>query len=255
MAGGFMLSLKIQNVIEDTVVLSKNVPCQNCDDFAAMRSLQGIVSGQAAAPQAQAAAPAPAKAAPSAPEGMVFVKHGDGGFFMDKTEVTQEAYQRVIGSNPSKFQGCPTCPVEQVTWDEAAAYCTKVGKRLPTEQEWEYAATSGGKGEIYAGTSNEGELGDYAWYKDNSGGGGMSLFSSGKTHPVGKKKPNGLGLYDMSGNVSEWTDSWYNDKKEERVCRGGSWGNSAGPLRAAYRNYGGPDDSFSHFGFRCSQSP
>jgi len=181
----------------------------------------------------------------SPPEGMVFVKQGDGGFYMDKTEVTQEAYQRVIGSNPSHFKDCPTCPVEQVTWFEADAYCKKVGKRLPTEQEWEYAATSGGKKEEYAGTSNEGELGDYAWYRANAGR---------KTHPVGEKKPNGLGLYDMTGNVWEWTDSWYSGNSGDRVLRGGSWSTDPDNLRASNRFYFTPDiRSDFTFGFRCAQ--
>ncbi|MBI5637005.1 MAG: SUMF1/EgtB/PvdO family nonheme iron enzyme [Nitrospinae bacterium] len=175
--------------------------------------------------------------------GMVFVKQGDGGFYMDKTEVTQEAYERVIGSNPSNFKGCPTCPVELVNWDEAVAYCQNVGKRLPTEKEWEYAASEGGKN-VYAGTSNESELGDYAWYDKNSGN---------KTYPVGGKKPNGLGLYDMSGNVWEWTDSWYDDSKKYRVLRGGSWFASAFYLRAALRFNYDPVIRYNYIGFRCSQ--
>ena len=178
------------------------------------------------------------------PEGMVAVERGSGGFFMDKTEVTQEAYQRIIGNNPSEFKGCSTCPVENVNWNEADAYCKKVGKRLPTEQEWEYAATSGGKGETYAGTSDESSVGDYAWFKDNS---------DKKTHPVGEKKPNGLGLYDMSGNVWEWTDSWYDGSKKYRVLRGGSWYGGASGLRAAYRFYTTPVLRIDINGFRCSQ--
>jgi len=177
-------------------------------------------------------------------EGMVYVKQGNGGFYMDTTEVTQEAYQRVIGSNPSNFKGCLTCPVETVTWDEADAYCKKVGKRLPTEQEWEYSATSGGKGETFAGTSNESELGDYAWYRANAGR---------KTHPVGGKKPNGLGLYDMSGNVWEWTDSWYDDSKRYRVLRGGSWSLLPTYLRASNRLDFTPGAHIFLSGFRCAQ--
>ncbi len=180
------------------------------------------------------------------PEGMVYVQQVTGGFFMDKTEVTQEAYQRVIGNNPSKFTGCPNCPVEVVNWDEAAAYCGKVGKRLPTEQEWEYAATSGGKGEVYAGTSDESSVGDYAWYDKNS---------DKKTHPVGGKKPNGLGLYDMSGNVWEWTDTWYTKEQKARIIRGGAYSGIAFGLRTAYRFYSDPAYRGTAVGFRCAQSP
>jgi formylglycine-generating enzyme required for sulfatase activity len=201
------------------------------------------------AEQAQSAAqaaptPAATKSAPSAHEGMVYVKKGGGGFYMDKYLVTQEAYQRVTGQSPSYFKNCPACPVEQVNWDEATSYCSKVGKKLPKEEDWEYAATSGGKSEAWAGTSTESELGDYAWYYENSGN---------KTHPVGEKKPNGLGLYDMSGNVLEWTDGWYNSSQKYRVLRGGSWVNSANGLRAAARGYGAPVDRDSNVGFRCAQ--
>ena len=185
-----------------------------------------------------------AAAGVTAPEGMVYVKRGNEGFYLDRTLVTQEAYQRVIGSNPSSFHNCPACPVEQVTWDEARVYCERIGKRLPTEAEWEYAATSGGKGETWAGTNHENELGDYAWYKDNSGG---------KTHPVGKKKPNGLGLYDMSGNVWEWIADWHDSSHKYRVLRGGSWQVSAFNLRAALRNGLPPDFRDDRIGFRCSQ--
>ncbi|MBI3793884.1 MAG: SUMF1/EgtB/PvdO family nonheme iron enzyme, partial [Nitrospinae bacterium] len=111
--------------------------------------------------------------------GMVFVKKGDGGFWMDKYLVTQEAYEKVIGSNPSYFKNCPTCPVENVDWDEASNYCHKVGKVLPNEKDWEYSASENGKN-TWAGTSNESELGHYAWYEANSGR---------RTHPVGEKRP------------------------------------------------------------------
>lgn len=184
------------------------------------------------------------KAGVNTPQGMVFVKQGDGGFYMDKTLVTQEAYQRIVGSNPSMFTGCPTCPVEQVTWDEAVAYCERVGKVLPNEKAWEYAATSGGKGETWAGTSKESELGDYAWYRSNAGG---------KTHPVGAKKPNGLGLYDMNGNVWEWMADWYDSSQKYRAMRGGSWHVSALNLRAALRNGLPSDFRDDRIGFRCSQ--
>lgn len=178
------------------------------------------------------------------PKGMVYVKQENGGFYIDMTLVTQKEYQRVIGSNPSGHKGCRSCPVEQVTWFEADAYCKKVGKRLPTEDEWEYAATSGGKYDAWAGTSDESKLADYAWYGENSGG---------KTHPVGKKKPNGLGLYDMCGNVWEWTDSWNDDKKKERVLRGGSWNFMSILLYTEIAIPYSPASRDDDFGFRCAQ--
>lgn len=128
--------------------------------------------------------------------------------------------------------------------------------RLPTEAEWEYAARSGGKNEKYAGTSNESELGDYAWYSINSGS---------KTHPVGQKKPNGLGIYDMSGNVWEWVNDWYdsdyykNSPKNNptgpssgqyRVLRGGSWFTGARTTEAPDRSRYGPSIRDNGFGFR-----
>lgn len=212
-----------------------------------------------------------------APEGMVYVPMGCfimvdinvnppfahevcvSDFYMDKTEVTQDAYQKAIGSNPSSFKGCPNCPVEQVNWDEAKNYCARLGKRLPTEAEWEYAARSGGKKETYAGTSDDTQLGNYAWFSGNAGG---------KTHPVGEKQPNGLGLYDMSGNVWEWVADWYDGNYyqisrtnnpqgpasgQTRVLRGGSWGNAADNLRPAYRGNYFPGNRDYTFGFRCSQ--
>ncbi len=178
------------------------------------------------------------------PERMAYINRAGGSFYIDSTLVTQEAYQRVIGSDPSTFHDCPACPVEQVTWDEAKAYCMKVGKRLPTEAEWEYAATSGGKHETWAGTSNENDLGEYAWYEKNAGG---------RTHPVATKKPNGLGLYDMSGNVWEWTADWYDSSHKYRVLRGGSWAVSAFNLHAAFRNGLPSDFRDDRIGFRCSR--
>jgi len=129
--------------------------------------------------------------------------------------------------------------------------------RLPTEAEWEYAARSGGKSEKYAGTSNESELGDYAWYDKNSGS---------KTHPVGQKKPNGIGIYDMSGNVWEWVNDWYDSDyyknspksnptgpssgKEYKVLRGGSWNFYARGLEAPNRDWYEPSGRSGDVGFR-----
>ena len=113
----------------------------------------------------------------------------------------------VMGNNPSRFKGGDR-PVEQVSWKDVQQFISRLNEqsgqkfRLPTEAEWEYAARSGGRREKYAGTSQEGELGQYAWYFVNSGS---------QTHPVGEKRPNGLSLYDMSGNVWEWCADWYGE--------------------------------------------
>jgi formylglycine-generating enzyme required for sulfatase activity len=116
------------------------------------------------------------------------------GFWMGQTEMTQTAYERMIGSNPSHFKG-PSLPVETISWDQARAYCAAAGMRLPTEAEWEYAARGGSPSARY------GPLDDVAWYGGNSGL---------KTHEVAQKRPNAYGMYDMLGNVWEWTSDWYN---------------------------------------------
>ena len=157
-------------------------------------------------------------------------------------------------------------PAVCVSWNDTQAFndwlSRKGGKgyRLPTEAEWEYAARSGGKKEKYAGTSNDSGLGDYAWYNANSGS---------RTHSVGGKTPNGLGLYDMTGNVWEWCQDWYGEKYYNdsprnnpqgpssgtyRVLRGGSWLDSPQNVRAATRDRGGPADRDGDDGFRLSLS-
>jgi formylglycine-generating enzyme required for sulfatase activity len=183
-------------------------------------------------------------------------------FQIGKYEVTQAQWVAVMGSNPSAFKECGgNCPVENVSWEDAQEFIRQLndltGKnyRLPYEVEWEYAARSGGRQEQFAGTSDLDELGAYAWFGDNSGK---------KTHPVGTRKPNALGLYDMSGNVWEWCKDWYDDKYYEksprknprgplsgsgRVLRGGSWNDSAGGARASYR-FNSPGFRNCNFGFR-----
>jgi formylglycine-generating enzyme len=189
-------------------------------------------------------------------------------FYIGKYEVTQEQWKAVMGNNPSFFSSCGNnCPVENVSWDDAQDYINKLSEktgkkyRLPTEAEWEYAARSGGKQEKWSGTSNFDELEDYAWFLDNSGK---------KTHPVGKKKPNGLGLYDMSGNVWEWVKDGYDQayyKKSpkvnprgpesgaSRVRRGGGWVSVPGNVRTAIRAGDDPDVGFSYLGFRLARTP
>jgi formylglycine-generating enzyme required for sulfatase activity len=119
---------------------------------------------------------------------------------MTATEITQAQYEKLTGANPSLNNSCPTCPVERVNWTEARDFCKAAGGRLPTEAEWEYAARSGGKEQKWSGTASEGELGEYAWYRVNSGN---------APHPVGQKRPNALGLHDMSGNVWEWVGDYF----------------------------------------------
>ena len=185
-------------------------------------------------------------------------------FYLGKYPVTQAQWEAVTGWNPSEFQGADR-PVENVTWAECQEFIEKLNEktgrtyRLPTEPEWEYAARSGGKREKWAGTSNESELEDYAWYDKNS---------RGQTHPVGQKKPNGLGLYDMSGNVWEWCQDWYGaypsgaqrdpqgaSSGSDRVVRGGSWIIVAWYVRSALRYGHDPGYRYSYLGFRVATVP
>ena len=155
------------------------------------------------------------------------------GFWLGKTEVTQAAWAKVMGGNPSKFKG-DQLPVENVNWTEAGEYCKGIGGRLPTEKEWEYAARAGTTGVRY------GSLDDVAWQPGNSGG---------TTHPVGLKQANAYGLYDMLGNVEEWTADDYDAGR--KIMRGGSWGNSTRSVRASNRDRVGPAGRYDNLGFRC----
>jgi len=184
------------------------------------------------------------------------------GFYLGKYEVTQDQWQAVMGANPSYFSSCGgDCPVEQVSWNDIQTFVTELNThsgqtyRLPTEAEWEYAAKGGanGEGTKYAGSDTADTV---AWHSSNSGS---------TTHPVGTKAPNGLGLYDMSGNVWEWVQDWYgaiyyasspaNDPTGprtglDRIIRGGGWSGGAGAVRAGYRAGSDPDFHYNGFGFR-----
>ena len=202
------------------------------------------------------------------------------GFYIGKYEVTQGQWKAVMGTTVAqqRDKGNPAwglCgegdnyPMYYVSWEEAIAFCEKLSEltgktyRLPTEAEWEYAARGGQQadGTKYAGGNT---IADVAWYYDNSYalGEGHSDFG---THPVGQKQPNGLGLYDMSGNVWEWCSDWYDSdyysgssavnpqgpsSGSGRVCRGGSWSNSAQYCRVSYRDGGTPGSRSGNLGFR-----
>jgi formylglycine-generating enzyme required for sulfatase activity len=182
-------------------------------------------------------------------------------FEMGQYEVTQAEWQSVMGSNPARFSDCADCPVENVSWNDVQDYLRRLNQRtgrnyrLPTEAEWEYACRGGVKGQRYCGGDDVNRL---AWHDGNS---------DGKTHPVGKKAANGYELYDMSGNVWEWTCSSYdkgyggaeqkcsnNDTTGPLAVRGGSWNLHPAWVRSAYRIWGAPTGRIGDRGFRLARS-
>jgi formylglycine-generating enzyme required for sulfatase activity len=197
-------------------------------------------------------------------------------YYLGVFEVTQGQYQKVMGNNPSYFQkrvisksDSSIYPVELVRWEDAVEFCKKLSElpeekkagrvyRLPTEAEWEYACRAGSKA-AYSFGANSKTLGDYAWFVDNSGE---------QTHPVGEKKANAWGLYDMHGNVWEWcSDCWGRYPKGSvsdpsgpsegsyRVNRGGCWGIGAADCRSANRSWLDPSIRNYGYGFRVALSP
>ena len=175
------------------------------------------------------------------------------GFWLSRTEVTNAAYRRVDGAAGAHNTTEADLPAVGIDWPQARAYCTRIGGRLPTEAEWEYAAR-GGTGTRYYGT-----LAAIAWYADNS---------DDRAHPVAMKQPNAFGLYDMLGNVSEWVlDRYYNAYDDtsdpghpdlplagnaSAVARGGSWVSDANGVRVSRRLEMPPDAQEPHIGVRCA---
>lgn len=160
-------------------------------------------------------------------------------FWIDRFEVTQKEFSLVMGRNPSFFKGDDR-PVEKVTWYEAKIYCEKRGKRLPKEWEWEKAIRAGTLSVFFWKEENPDF---YAWHKENS---------NKKTHAVGLKKPNALDIYDMAGNVWEWTLS--DHESGGKVVRGGSWRNGVNSLKSSHRINSLPIHKFHYVGFRCAAS-
>jgi formylglycine-generating enzyme required for sulfatase activity len=165
------------------------------------------------------------------------------GFWLGQTLVTQAAYKRVMGNDRSHFHG-DELPADSISWQAAKTFCERVGMRLPTEAEWEWAARGGIAAERY------GMLDQIAWYRGNSGG---------RTHEVSRKRPNAYGLYDMLGNVWEWVSDWYAPYRQVRPCcddpaeaaidpkgpprgryhvlRGGSWQDFSADVRMSLRDH------------------
>jgi formylglycine-generating enzyme required for sulfatase activity len=189
-------------------------------------------------------------------------------FYLQTKPVTQGQWQRVMGANPSSFKDCGAeCPVEAVSWDEARQFVARLNQaeagaryRLPSEAEWEYAARAGSEAEFFFG-DDAGRLGEYAWFAANSGA---------RPHPVGGKKPNAWGLFDMIGNVWEWVEddwhagydgapadgsAWVDAKRAEtRVVRGGAWAVIARYCRSAARYYEHPAARKGYVGLRVVRS-
>ena len=200
-------------------------------------------------------------------------------FQIEKHEVTQKSFQTVMKTNPSRFVSSDL-PVESVTWQEANKYCKKIGKRLPTEAEWEFAARGGTTTEYYWGEIFDSSKGNFCDVNCD-----MNIRTADKsdgykyTAPVGKFPPNPLGLYDMSGNVADWVSDWMDAEKNyyvispkdnpsgpdrknapdfdgganEKIFRGGSWGGGIETLRSAWRKAFFRGYRFESLGFRCAR--
>ena len=191
-------------------------------------------------------------------------------FYLGRYEVTQGQWVAKMGSNPSAFQGysdSASRPVERVSWDTIQGYLSVTGMRLPSEAEWEFACRAGTTTAFHSmpgypnGTNDHNQVGTIAWYSSNSGS---------QTHAVGGKAANALGLHDMSGNVSEWVNDWYDGSYysvspsanplgpvsgSSRVLRGGAWAGMSS-VRSSYRNGYAPGlSTVSDLGFRVARNP
>jgi formylglycine-generating enzyme required for sulfatase activity len=190
-------------------------------------------------------------------------------FYLGKTEVTQKQWQDKMGNNPSGFDNAsdsPSRPVDKVSWDDVADFNTATGLRFPTEAEWEYACRGGTTTAIHStperpnGSNKVEQLDSIAWYGN----------SFGHTHAVAGKAANAFGMYDMSGNVYEWCNDFYESSYYSnspptnplgpssgtyRVTRGGSWSNISFACRSSYRGGDAPDYRNNRIGFRAARNP
>ncbi|MEH6538420.1 MAG: formylglycine-generating enzyme family protein [Psychroserpens sp.] len=205
-------------------------------------------------------------------------------FYIGKYEVTQEQWRNVmeVNSENIELKNCNNCPIENISWEEVQEFIkkinTKTGEvyRLPTEAEWEYAARGGNMSNNYQFSGGD-VLDKVAWFWKNSGDSILEgdwdwetiNKNNGRTHPVGRKAPNELGLFDMTGNVGEWCQDWYNSKyysksaknnpqgpsdAVNRVNRGGGWFSDARFSRVIDRHSDKPDQHFNFMGFRLART-
>ena len=272
----------LHNASDSRVTYRSNEKPEIAEDIVGIRLARGGIRGES-----RFNSPSPEQAAAEIELNMVWIDGGEfpmgadirqddakpvhlvrlSNFEISKFEVTQAQWQAIMGNNPSKFKGCVNCPVEGVSWEDAQAFIRKLnaisGKkyRLPTEAEWEYAARAGSSFS-YAGSNS---VENVAWCKDNS---------NSRTHPVGTKRHNDWGLFDMSGNVWEWCQDWYSSGYyfyspyvnppgpmfgDSRVLRGGSYLNysstSNSSLGVSYRSFSKPSNNAQDFGIRLARTP
>ena len=186
-------------------------------------------------------------------------------FYLARFEVTQAQWRAVMGENPAHFTACESCPVEQISWEDAQLFLRRAGEkagvtlRLPTEAEWEYAAGGGDRRETWPGTSDRDELPAFVWFKGSF---------EGKTHPAGQKKPNAFSLHDLGGNVAEWCADWFDPgyyrtspvddprgpgEGTRRCVRGGSFLSAPDEVRAARRGGSDPAARRRSIGLRVAR--
>jgi len=187
-------------------------------------------------------------------------------FLIGKYEITQKQWFDIMKSNPSATVNCPKCPVESVSWFDVQEFIkqihlkTGIQYRLPSEAEWEFAATGGTKSNNYKFSGSD-VLKDIAWFRENT---------AYDPKPVGMKKPNELGIYDMTGNVWEWTNDWtdyyyYSISPADnppgpisgkcKVFRGGAYNTGVDSLRVSFRGHGFPNEKLMSLGFRLARDP